>query len=115
MARLIDFAPGLETPFHCTLSLDYGVVIEGVFELRLDSGESRLMYPGDVSVNRGVPTKWINKTPGKSGRMLFVLLDCKPLFLNDKEVRQDLADLTGEYPCLRKNQRRASARVGGFE
>lgn len=115
IVRLIDFAPGVESPFHRTLSLDYGVVIEGVFELRLDSGESRLMYPGDVCVNRGAMHKWINKTPEGSGRILFVFLDCKPLFLEGTEIRQDLPTSIDEYPYLRKQQRRGRARVGGFE
>ena len=35
VARLIDFAPGLDSQLHGAMSLDYGVVIEGVFELRI--------------------------------------------------------------------------------
>ena len=97
VARLIDFAPGVESPLHRAMSIDYGVVIEGEFELTLDSGESRMMYPGDMSVNRATNHKWRNAHPTKSGRMLFVLFDVKPLKVNGKVIEQDLGDLTSEY------------------
>ena len=79
------------------MSIDYGVVIEGEFELTLDSGESKRMYPGDMSVNRGAMHKWRNCSPDKSGRMVFVLLDVQPLKVEGKLLEQDLGDLAGEY------------------
>ena len=97
VARLIDFAPGVEWPMHRAMSVDYGVVIEGEFELTLPSGESRIMKSGDVSVNRATMYKWRNCDDERSGRMLFVLLDCKPFEINGKMVQQDLGDLAGEY------------------
>ena len=45
---------------HRTVSLDYGVVLEGEVELVLDSGETRLMKRGDVSVQRGTNHAWRN-------------------------------------------------------
>lgn len=45
--------PGLTSPMHRTVSLDYGVVLEGEVYLVLDSGEERLMRRGDISVQRG--------------------------------------------------------------
>ncbi|RYP44390.1 hypothetical protein DL768_009156 [Monosporascus sp. mg162] len=56
VVRLIDFAAGLDSPMHRAMSLDYGVVIEGEFEITLDSGESRIMRPGDVFVQRATFT-----------------------------------------------------------
>ena len=94
---MIDFAPGVESPMHRAMSVDYGVVIEGEFELTLSSGESRIMKPGDVSVNRATMHKWRNCDDERSGRMLFILLDCKPFEVNGKMVQQDLGDLAGEY------------------
>ena len=82
---------------HRALSLDYGVVIEGVFELTLDSGESRIMHPGDISVNRGTAHRWRNVNVGRSSRALFVLLDCKPIFVEGKEIKKDLGDLASQY------------------
>lgn len=95
--RLIDFAPGVESPMHRALSIDYGVVVEGEFELTLDSGESRIMRRGDVSVNRACMHKWKNCSTTQSGRMLFILLDCKPFSVAGKSIVEDLGDLAGEY------------------
>jgi len=30
------------------MSIDYGIVVEGTFELTLDSGEKKRMLPGDM-------------------------------------------------------------------
>jgi uncharacterized cupin superfamily protein len=39
----------MESPIHRAMSIDYGVVIEGKFQLTLDSGEKKIMLPGDMS------------------------------------------------------------------
>ena len=44
---MIDFGPGLESPMHRAMSIDYGVVLEGEFELTLDSGDRRIMISVD--------------------------------------------------------------------
>ena len=82
---------------HRAPSVDYGVVIEGEFELTLSSGESRVMKTGDVNVNRATMHKWRNCDPERSGRMLFILLDCKPFKVKGEMVQQDLGDLAGEH------------------
>ncbi|RYP20628.1 hypothetical protein DL765_002699 [Monosporascus sp. GIB2] len=97
VVRLIDFAPGLESPMHRAMSLDYGVVIEGEFEITLDSGESRIMRPGDISVQRATFHKWRNCSKDKPGRMLFILLDVQPFSVNGVEIKEDLGDLASEY------------------
>lgn len=126
VTRLIDFAPGVESPIHRALSIDYGVVIEGKFELSLDSGEKRVMLPGDTStaspmfffslflqlisipltnhqnvagagVNRGCMHKWKNLDEEKPGRMLFVLLDVKPVKINGELVPEHLGILEKDY------------------
>lgn len=59
---------------HKTVSLDYGVVLEGVIQLELDSGEKRIMRRGDVCVQRATNHAWRNVTEGQGwARMLFVL------------------------------------------
>ncbi|KAL7625207.1 hypothetical protein AAE478_004422 [Parahypoxylon ruwenzoriense] len=97
VVRLIDFGPGLESPLHRAMSIDYGIVIEGEFEITLDSGESRIMRPGDISVQRATMHKWRNCSKDKSGRMLFILLDCLPFSINGVEIKEDLGDLAPEY------------------
>lgn len=52
VCRMVDLAPGETSPMHRTVSLDYGVVLEGEAELILETfdGPSRTMRRGDVSV-----------------------------------------------------------------
>lgn len=72
--RIVDIGPGITSPMHRTVSLDYGVVLEGEIELILDSGEKRLMRKGDVSIQRGTNHAWKNVAPnGQWSRMLYVL------------------------------------------
>jgi hypothetical protein len=96
---MIDFAPGLESPMHRAVSIDYGIVVEGVFELTLDSGETRIMRQGDVSVNRAAAHKWKNITGNGTlpGRMMWILLDCKDVIVNGKKVEGFLGELEKEY------------------
>ncbi|KAK3292859.1 uncharacterized protein B0H64DRAFT_363025 [Chaetomium fimeti] len=99
LVRMIDFAPGVESPMHRAMSLDYGTVVEGEFEVELDSGEKRTMRPGDVLVQRATAHKWRNLSPDKPGRMLFVLLDCKPMEpINGKEFKIELNELQPDFP-----------------
>ncbi|KAJ2976921.1 hypothetical protein NUW58_g7968 [Xylaria curta] len=99
VVRMIDFAPGIESPLHRTVSVDYGVVLEGVFQLTLDSGESRIMRPSDVSIQRATAHKWKNITGEGTmpGRMLWVLLPCNDIFVGDKKVEGFLGHLEKEY------------------
>lgn len=84
VCRIVDMAPNAVSPMHRTVSLDYGVVLEGEVELVLDSGETRLLRKGDVAVQRGTNHAWRNATPdqvsengerqGQWARVLFVLM-----------------------------------------
>ncbi|RAL07221.1 cupin domain-containing protein [Aspergillus homomorphus CBS 101889] len=83
VCRIVDMPPHALSPMHRTVSLDYGVVLEGEVELVLDSGETRLLKRGDVAVQRGTNHAWRNVTPDTVGadgeavqnwaRMLYVL------------------------------------------
>ena len=57
---MINSGPGLESPIHRAMSIDCGMVIEVKLELTLDSGESRIMKHGDISVQRETAHKWRN-------------------------------------------------------
>jgi quercetin dioxygenase-like cupin family protein len=80
--RVVDIKPGGETELHRTVSLDYGVVLEGEAELVLDSGESRVLKRGDISIQRGTSHLWRNNSKTEWGRMMFVSLDAKPVEVN---------------------------------
>ena len=99
VCRMIDFGPNVISPMHRALSIDYGVVIEGEFKLILDSGEERIMRQGDVSVQRVSAHCWHNITGGCSmpGRMMWVLLDCKPLIINGEPLKEVLNELQPYY------------------
>jgi quercetin dioxygenase-like cupin family protein len=49
-AIVVDLEPGASTAMHRTVSLDYGVVIEGEVESQLDDGEVQKVRKGDVVV-----------------------------------------------------------------
>ncbi|KAH9894725.1 hypothetical protein F4778DRAFT_748076 [Xylariomycetidae sp. FL2044] len=99
IARMVDFAPGVELLLYRAISIDYGVVLEGVFELELDSGERRVMREGDVSINRACAYKWRNSTGGGvlPGRMLYILLDCKDVIVNGERLEGYLGALAKDY------------------
>ncbi|KAI0446149.1 hypothetical protein F4803DRAFT_559547 [Xylaria telfairii] len=99
VVRMVDFAPGVESPLHRALSIDYGIVLEGVFELELDSGERRIMREGDVSINRACAHKWRNITGGGAlpGRMIYILLDCNDVIVNGQKLEGYLGALEKDY------------------
>ena len=94
---MIDFAPGAESNLHRSIALVLGTVCEGEMEVSLDSGEKRVMRPGDVSINRAGMHRWRNCSQTMAARMLFVLLDVEPVIVNGQEVKEDLGYLAKEY------------------
>ncbi|KAK3723481.1 hypothetical protein LTR37_001733 [Vermiconidia calcicola] len=89
ICRYVDFAPGVTSPMHRTISVDFGVVIEGQMESKLDSGETRLMNRGDLMVMRAALHEWRNPSKTEWARMLFVLLDAEAPIVNGKTVDED--------------------------
>lgn len=86
---------------HRTVSLDYGVVIEGEVECMLDSGETKLLKRGDVCVQRGTNHAWrnVSKDPktreATLGRMLYVLQLCEPIEIAGNKLEEDRGDMPG--------------------
>lgn len=64
---------------HRTPTLDYIVVIQGLLELILDSGETRLLHPGDTVVQRGTMHAWRNPSPDTWCRAVGVLVAAEGL------------------------------------
>ncbi|KAK2850646.1 hypothetical protein FQN49_005458 [Arthroderma sp. PD_2] len=82
VCQFVDLPPASGSPMHRTVSLDYGVVLEGEVELSLDSGETRIMKRGDIAVQRATNHAWKNVTAGGGwARMLFVLTPSQPVQL----------------------------------
>jgi quercetin dioxygenase-like cupin family protein len=78
---------------HRTVSLDYGVVLDGNVELILDNGLTRTMQRGDMSVQRGTIHAWRNMSKTEWARMLYVLQDAKPLEVGGKSLGEDYGGL----------------------
>ncbi|KAK4109675.1 hypothetical protein N656DRAFT_791805 [Canariomyces notabilis] len=86
VVRLVDFAPGIESPPH-----------RAMFLLSLDSGESKVMLPGDVSVNRCCMHTWKNLDEERPSRMVFILLDVATYKVNGEVVKEDLGEMASDY------------------
>ncbi|KAK7393959.1 hypothetical protein QQX98_013254 [Neonectria punicea] len=96
VVRFVDMRPGGVSPMHRTVSLDYGVVLEGQVIVRLDSGESRLMRRGDVTIQRGTMHEWVNASKTEWARMMYVLQDSKPLTVGRKQLGEDYGEGMGD-------------------
>lgn len=71
-ARIVDFPPNYTSAMHRTVSVNYNFIIEGELEIMLDSGETRLMKPGDVLVQRAINHAWRNPSSTKWARIAAV-------------------------------------------
>lgn len=98
VCRYVDISPGMTSPMHRTVSLDYGVVIEGDVELILDSGETKLLHRGDVVIQRGTNHAWRNVNQDSWARMLYVLQEAQPLVINGETLGEDYGGITGVKP-----------------
>ena len=98
VCRIVDMRPGALSPMHRTVSLDYGVVLEGQVELVLDSGEKKLLRTGDVAVQRGTNHAWQNASSDRWARMLYVLHEAEPLLINGKSLDEDYGGIPGVRP-----------------
>lgn len=91
--RIVDMPPGALSPMHRTVSLDYGVVLEGEVYLELDSGEKRLMRRGDISIQRGTNHAWRNTSSTQWARMLYMLQESKPIEVEGKKLGEDYGNM----------------------
>ncbi|KZM19642.1 uncharacterized protein EKO05_0003993 [Ascochyta rabiei] len=93
--RFVDMEPGVLSPMHRTVSLDYGVVIEGEVELVLDSGETRILKRGDVAIQRGTMHAWRNLSKDSWARMMYVLQESKPIEIAGETLKEDYGSMAG--------------------
>ncbi|KAJ7259674.1 hypothetical protein C8J57DRAFT_1338937 [Mycena rebaudengoi] len=86
--RSWDFAPGSVTPFHRTISVDYGIVAKGSVILELDDGERVSLTEGDTVVQRGTIHTWRNEST-EWAKMYFIMLGAKPIEVNGKQLEEE--------------------------
>lgn len=96
--RMIDLRPGKITPMHRTVSIDYGVVVEGEVDLILDSGASRHLRRGDVSIQRGTAHSFRNRSSSEWCRMLFMFLPMQKITIKGKELGEEVYDEQFDQP-----------------
>lgn len=77
--RIVDMLPGGTSPMHRTNSIDYGIVLSGQVELELDDGAVTTAGPGDIIVQRGTMHLWRNRSATETCRIVFVLIEAKPV------------------------------------
>ena len=75
----IDTPPNTTSPLHRTVSLDIVIQLEGEIELTLDGGETRLMKPGDLTIQRSTLHAWRNPSSTKWTRMLAIMSESQPV------------------------------------
>ncbi|KAL1895943.1 hypothetical protein Sste5346_005042 [Sporothrix stenoceras] len=98
--RYVDFAPGYACMMHRTVSVDYGIVLEGRVVSELDSGQTVILRRGDVMVQRATMHAWRNPSKTEWARMVFCLQDCEPLKTKDGQVlKEDLGRGTKGIPA----------------
>ncbi|KAJ9203783.1 hypothetical protein DTO164E3_2137 [Paecilomyces variotii] len=90
--RTIDLRPGKVTPMHRTVSLDYGVLLEGEVDLILDSGQKRIMRRGDVIIQRGTAHSYRNRSQTEWCRMVFVFLPMEQITVAGKTLDAEVYD-----------------------
>jgi quercetin dioxygenase-like cupin family protein len=83
--RIGVLAPGARSPLHRTVSLDYGICLEGECEMELDSGETARVRPGDVVIQRGTIHAWHNRSDAPC-RFAWILLDAQPLSVGSRRL-----------------------------
>lgn len=93
--RHVDFAPGTTCAMHRTVSIDFGVMLEGEIECVLDSGETRLLARGDTVVQRGTMHAWRNTSETEWARMVFVLLESEKLTVKGEQLEEALGTAEG--------------------
>jgi quercetin dioxygenase-like cupin family protein len=76
--RVIEYAPGVTSRMHRTVTVDYAVVMSGEIEMGLDDGAKVHLKAGDVLVQRGTIHDWINRG-NVPCVMAFVLTAAKPV------------------------------------
>lgn len=89
MLRVIDMQPLKETPMHRTVTVDYGIVLEGEVDLVLDSGQKRTLKQGDVTIQRGTAHSFRNRSDSKWCRVLFVFLPMQELQIAGKRMDEE--------------------------
>jgi len=86
--RTYDLGPKSSTPYHRTITLDYGIVTKGTITLELDDGKLVTLKEGDTIVQRGTIHSWRNDTD-EWARVYFIILGAHPTEVNGEALKEE--------------------------
>lgn len=86
---IMDIVPNAERVMHRTLTLDVVIVMDGAVEIRLDSGEKRVLKKGDSIVQRATMHEWSNPFEEWAKLAVFVQACNEPVVVGGKELRAE--------------------------
>ncbi|KAK5050467.1 hypothetical protein LTR84_003748 [Exophiala bonariae] len=99
VVRICDYAPGGPPPImHRTVSLDFGIVLQGEMYAVMDSGERQYLKTGDIVIQRQTNHAWENASKDNAARMLFVLQEADPLTVGSTTLSEDYGEIQGVQP-----------------
>jgi quercetin dioxygenase-like cupin family protein len=83
--RVMTIPPGTHSYMHRTVSLDFGIVLEGRLDLELDEGRRVTLQPTDIVVQRGTVHAWINPYDAPC-KVVFVILPAQPVMIGGQPL-----------------------------
>jgi quercetin dioxygenase-like cupin family protein len=83
--RIMSIPPGGHYEMHRTVSLDYGLILEGRLDLELDDGKTVHLGAGDVVVQRGTIHAWINPYDAPC-KVAFIIMPAQPVHMGGQEL-----------------------------
>ncbi|KAJ7885781.1 hypothetical protein B0H14DRAFT_2699030 [Mycena olivaceomarginata] len=89
--RCWEFAPGMVSPLHRTVTLDYAIVFRGSVTLELEEGERITLNEGDTVVQRGTMHTWRNESK-EWAKVYFVMTGAKPIEIDGKTLEETFRD-----------------------
>ena len=88
--RRTDLPPGIQSPMHRTLSVDYGIVVAGTAELTLGGSEEvRTLRVGDTVVQRATMHQWRNPSETEWARIVWVVLPIESLEIGGVVLKEE--------------------------
>jgi hypothetical protein len=85
ICRYSEVPADFDSHMHRTLTLDFGIIIEGEIDMELDGGEWVTLRAGDVIVQRGTNHAWKNSS-GKPCRIWWAMVEADPIVVDGKAL-----------------------------
>ncbi|OQU98887.1 Cupin domain-containing protein [Cladophialophora immunda] len=85
--RILDLPPRYNSVSHRTISVNFNVVLQGQMELTLNSGEKRILGPGDSAIQRCVDHSWRNVSSTEWARMAAAVIPAEPWQFGGVDVK----------------------------